>query len=197
MPMNGKALRALLVLAEDSDSELVVETLGRSGFTVAGQRVDRWDSFVRALRDFAPDVVLADHGVPRLDARVVLDVLKTARPTTPLIVVCETIDEQGAVACLRAGAEDIVLTHNLARLAPAIEGALLVRRPLRRLSPRQLEVMRLIAEGRTTAAIAQRLGLSVKTVETHRTELMKRLGIHNLIGVVRYAMRVGLVPPAS
>jgi DNA-binding NarL/FixJ family response regulator len=61
------------------------------------------------------------------------------------------------------------------------------------LSPRQREVLQLIAEGQSTKEIARRLDLSVKTVDTHRSQLMKQLDIHEVAGLVRYAMRVGLV----
>ena len=61
------------------------------------------------------------------------------------------------------------------------------------LTPRQLEVLRLIAESHTTKQIAHRLQLSSKTVETYRTQLMKRLGIHDVAGLVRYAISVGLI----
>ena len=62
------------------------------------------------------------------------------------------------------------------------------------LTPRQREVLQLIAEGHTTKQIARRLQLSVKTVETHRAQIMERLGIRNVAGLVRYAIRTGLVP---
>ncbi|MFZ4623749.1 MAG: response regulator [Rhodoferax sp.] len=61
------------------------------------------------------------------------------------------------------------------------------------LSPRQREVLQLIAEGQSSKEIARRLDLSVKTVDTHRSQLMKQLDIHEVAGLVRYAMRVGLV----
>ena len=61
------------------------------------------------------------------------------------------------------------------------------------LTPRQREVLQLIAEGLSTKEVARRLDLSVKTVETHRSQLMKQLDIHEVTGLVRYAMRVGLV----
>jgi DNA-binding NarL/FixJ family response regulator len=67
--------------------------------------------------------------------------------------------------------------------------------PFEVLTPRQREVLQLIAEGLSTKEIAWRLGVSLKTVETHRTELMERLGIHGVAGLVRYAIRVGLVHP--
>jgi DNA-binding NarL/FixJ family response regulator len=65
------------------------------------------------------------------------------------------------------------------------------------LTPRQREVLQLIAEGLSTKEIAHRLDLSVKTVETHRTALMERLDIHGVAGLVRYAIRVGIVQPES
>ena len=61
------------------------------------------------------------------------------------------------------------------------------------LTPRQREVLQLIAEGQSTKEIARRLDLSVKTVETHRTQLMKQLDIHEVAGLVRYAIREGLI----
>ncbi len=63
------------------------------------------------------------------------------------------------------------------------------------LTPRQREILQLIAEGHTTKEIAQRLQVSVKTAETHRTQLMQRLDIHDVAGLVRYAMRIGLLAP--
>jgi DNA-binding NarL/FixJ family response regulator len=63
------------------------------------------------------------------------------------------------------------------------------------LTLRQREILQLIAEGNTTKEIAAKLTLSVKTVETHRTQLMERLDIHDIAGLVRYAIRVGLVTP--
>jgi DNA-binding NarL/FixJ family response regulator len=124
-------------------------------------------------------------------------VLQAVRPTAALIVVAGALDEAALVAYLRAGAADLVLKHNLTRLAAAVEAAVAQRRPLQALSPRQLEVLRLVASGCTTGDIAQRLKLSVKTVEAHRAEVMRRLDIHNLAGVVRFAIRVGLISAQS
>jgi DNA-binding NarL/FixJ family response regulator len=65
------------------------------------------------------------------------------------------------------------------------------------LTSHQREILQLIAEGRTTKDIAQLLDLSIKTIETHRTELMKRLNIHDVAGLVRYAIRRGLISPET
>jgi DNA-binding NarL/FixJ family response regulator len=69
------------------------------------------------------------------------------------------------------------------------------RPPREILTPRQREIVELIAEGKSTKEIAFLLKVSVKTVEAHRAQLMERLGIHDVASLVRYAMRVGLVPP--
>jgi DNA-binding NarL/FixJ family response regulator len=66
---------------------------------------------------------------------------------------------------------------------------------LERLTPRQREVLQLVAEGNSTKEIAQKLNLSVKTVEMHRSQLMSALDIHDIPGLVRYAIRVGLITP--
>jgi DNA-binding NarL/FixJ family response regulator len=188
-----KALRILLLEDDERDAELIEEQLRRTGMKVTLQRVDTEKGFASGLREFAPDVVISDHSLMQFNAKAALKVLRAVRPTAPLIVVSGLIDGQAMVAYLRAGAEDVVLKDHLALLGSVIEAALSVRRRLRKLSPRQLEVLRQVAEGHTTAEIARRLGLSVKTVETHRSELMKRLGLHDVVGLVRSAVRIGLV----
>ena len=193
-PSLTKTLRILLLEDDARGAEHIEEELRQAGMKLMLQRVNSEKAFTAALLDFAPDVVISDHAVARFDAKAAVKVLRTVRPAAPLIVVSGLIDGQAAVAYLRAGAEDIVLKSGLAQLGSAIEAALRVRRRLRKLTPRQVEVLREVAEGHTTADIARALGLSVKTVETHRTELMKRLGVHDVVGLVRYAVRVGLVP---
>jgi DNA-binding NarL/FixJ family response regulator len=63
------------------------------------------------------------------------------------------------------------------------------------LTPRQREVLQLVAEGHTSKEIARRLEISVRTAETHRTQLMETLDIHDVAGLVRYALRKGLISP--
>ncbi len=65
--------------------------------------------------------------------------------------------------------------------------------PAAPLTPRQMEVLRLLAEGHSTKEIAYRLDLSIKTIETHRAQIMERLDVHDLAGLVRYAIRCGLI----
>jgi len=119
------------------------------------------------------------------------------RPTTPFIIVTAALTGAETVAAIRAGAEDLILKTFLSRLAASITTALAVRRPLHKLTTRQIEVLRLLAEGNRTKDIAHLLGLSVKTVESHRGEIMRRLGIHDVVSLARYAIRVGLIPLSS
>jgi DNA-binding NarL/FixJ family response regulator len=149
------------------------------------------------LNDFSPDVVLSDHSLGTFDAQSALALLHSIRPTTPFILVTGVLNSEATVACIRGGAEDLIMKDNLSRLAASITKAVQLRRALEKLTPRQIEVLRMVAEGHRTREIATRLKLSVKTVESHRGEIMKRLAIHDVVGLVRYAMRVGLVSPAA
>lgn len=195
--MTESKLRVLLLEDSEADGELIEHALRRSVRPTVTHRVTTRDDFVRALREFTPDVVLSDHSLSAYNAPAAMGDLRAIRPTAPLIVVSGALDARMAVACVRAGAEAIVLKHDLHTLPPAIDAALAARERLQTLSPRQLEVLRLVAEGHTTREIARRLGISDKTVETHRGEIMKRTGIHDAVSLVRYAVRLGLVPLAD
>jgi len=195
--MTARTLRVLFLDDDPADTAMVTESLARSGMTVVTERVDSLDALTQALREFAPDVVLSDDVLENFDARAALEVVQNLRPTAPVIVVADAPERHSAASFVRAGVEDLVLKSCLDRLAPTIECALAVRRRLAKLTPRQMEVMRLMAEGLSTPKIARRLALSSKTIETHRGEIMKRVGIHDLVGLVRYAVRVGLVSPTS
>jgi DNA-binding NarL/FixJ family response regulator len=185
------------LLLEDSaaDAELTVQELRRARIAHVWERVDSEAAFVRALKTFAPDVILSDHALAAFDPMAAISTVATHRPGTPVIIVAGALGEFGeiAIAALKAGAEDLILKENLARLGPAVEAAVASRRPLRSLSPRQLEVLRLIADGYSTREIARRLRLGVKTIETHRAAVMKRLDIHDVAGLVRFALRVRLI----
>lgn len=190
----SKTLRILHLEDSADDVERVRSELTRAGMKIVSAPVSSEADFTSALREFKPDVVLCDHTRSAFDARAALLAVQTYRPAAPMILFTDAIDEQTAVTTVRAGAEDIILKRNLGRLSSAIEAALAVRRRLRQLTPRQMEVLRLVTAGHTTREIARRLRLSAKTVESHRGEVMKRLGMHDVVALVRYAIRVGLVP---
>jgi len=190
-----KPVRVLILEDSAAEAELIRHELLRSGLAAVTERVDTEHAFVSALKDFLPDVVLSDHAFGEFDARAAQALLHSIRPTIPFILVTGSIISEATVACIRAGAEDLLLKENLTRLSASITKAVQLRRPLDKLTPRQIEVLRMVAEGNRTREIASRLKLSVKTVESHRGEIMKRLAIHDVVGLVRYAMRVGLVSP--
>jgi DNA-binding NarL/FixJ family response regulator len=187
-------LRVLILHDCAVSAERLTRELEQGGTKLVSHRVDSEGAFLQALRNFAPDIVLVASTLANFNARTALQLVQAHHPIAAVILVTEAFDEQGAVGCLRAGAENVVLENNLSRLAPATQKALAVRQPLRKLSRRQLQVLRLVAEGLTSREIAGGLGLAVKTVETHRSAGMRRLGIDDVPGLVRYAVRVGLIP---
>ncbi|MEP6622111.1 MAG: response regulator transcription factor [bacterium] len=195
--MNRSSLKVLHLEDSAADAEQVQRELDRMSVPVSTQRVDTPDAFEQALREFEPHVVLSDHSLARFNSIAALKLVQARRPTAAFIILSGALDPHDIVTSLRAGAEDVVLKDDLSRLRPAVEAAMSVRELLEKLSPRQLQVLRLVADGHTTPAIAERLNLSGKTVETHRGEVMKRLGIHDLARLVRYAVRVGLVSPEN
>jgi DNA-binding NarL/FixJ family response regulator len=177
----------------EADAELIKHELSRAGLAPVTKRVDSEEAFISALREFAPEIVLSDHSLAQFDACAALRLLRRLRPVTPLIVVTGSLNGEKAVACVRAGAEDVIVKPNLGRLPSSISHAVSIRRPLHKLTPRQIEVLRMVADGHRTRDIADRLKLSVKTVESHRGEVMKRLEMHDVVSLVRYAFRVGLI----
>ena len=167
-----------------------------------------------------PDVLLMDIGMPRLNGVEAAARLTREGSRPRVIILSMHTSEEHVLRAIRAGAAGYLLkdakppeleaaVRAVARgeiyLSPAISRYVVedVRRgggesgPLDRLTPRQREVLQLIAEGNTTKAIASRLGLSVKTVETHRAQLMERLDVHDVAALVRLAVRLGLVESES
>jgi len=192
--MSTTPLRILHLEDDAADAERVQSVLERTGLTATFLRVTTKEDFALAVAEFQPDVVFSDHASTNFGAREALEFLRATRPTTALIVVTGALSEELIVEYLKAGVSDFVSKANLGRLRPAVETALAVRRKLGRLTPRQTEVLSLLADGHSTSEIARRLNLSIKTIETHRMALMDRLGIHNLAGLIRFAIVVGLVP---
>ena len=189
-----KPTNVLLLHQNGIDADAISRELTASGMKVEVASPDSRESFKTVLADIKPDAVLSEYSPDRFSACEVIDVLRYDSPETPVIVVADSVTGLAAVSCLRAGVEDIVIRKNLKRLPSAISSAIEKRAPLTKLTSRQVEVLRLVAEGNRTRDIADRLKLSVKTVESHRGEVMKRLGMHDVVSLVRYALRVGLIP---
>jgi DNA-binding NarL/FixJ family response regulator len=174
---------------------------------------------VHMVETHHPDLVLMDIAMPGLNGLEATRRLVKVFPAIRVLILSMHRSEEYVWQALRAGAAGYLLKDaNPAELALAITAVTrgetylsppiskhLIREyiqrvggeetTLERLTPRQREILQLIAEGHTTKAIAQRLGLGGKTVETHRTQMMERLGIHDIAGLVRYAIRMGMVLP--
>jgi len=194
--LERQSLRLLLLEDDARDAELITRSLGRADPTCTVQVADTRAGFARLLDTFDPDAVISNNGGPGFRALEALELVRLHRPTIPVVLVSGTLSAAG-IECLKAGAADFVPKTDLSRLGTAIAGSLEERAPLRKLSARQCTVLQRLASGQSTRQIAQELQISIKTVETHRSELMRRLGIRDLAGLVRYAVRVGLVSAAG
>lgn len=168
-----------------------------------------------------PHLVLVDISMPGLNGLEATARLLKEWPDTKVVILSMHQSEEYVRQALRQGASGYLLKdcapfelalaiqavfRGETYLSPAVSKDVLsdyVQRlrdevqPGDQLTPRQREVLQLVAEGLSTKEIARRLDLSVKTVDTHRSQLMKQLGIHEVTGLVRYAMRTGLISAGS
>jgi DNA-binding NarL/FixJ family response regulator len=175
---------------------------------------------LRLCQTHHPDVALMDIMMPELNGLDASARLAAISPSTRTIILSMNASEEYVLQALRCGAVGYLLKNispseleqairEVARgetyLSPAVSkhviAAYLQRvgggeiSSLERLTPRQREVLQLVAEGNTTKAIAGKLNLSAKTVEMHRSQLMAALDIHDVAGLVRYAIRMGVITP--
>jgi DNA-binding NarL/FixJ family response regulator len=193
----------------------------QSGWVVCGEATDGRAAVARTL-ELRPDVLVLDFSMPELNGLEVTRQVRAARLPTEVLILTMHKSEQLARAALAAGALGFVLksdagttlvtaVEHLSRHQPfssiqmsplAICGGLGTagsageERPAGdRLTPREREILQLIAEGRGSKQVAVALGISLKTVETHRANLMRKLGIHSVSGLVRYAIREKIAAP--
>jgi DNA-binding NarL/FixJ family response regulator len=165
-----------------------------------------------------PDVVLMDIAMKGITGLEAAARMRIRNPEARVVILSMHSGEEYVLQALRAGAAGYLLKdaatgelelalRSVMRgeswLSPAVSRQVVegyVQRPGGEQTPelltaRQREVLRLVASGKSTKEIAFLLNLSVKTVETHRAQIMDRLGIRDVAGLVRYALRTGLVPP--
>jgi len=171
---------------------------------------------LRLVKEQKPDLVLMDVAMPGLNGLEATARISREYPDVRVIVLSMYANEEYVREAIGAGAAGYLLKRGAAdELEDAIKaiasgkkyfsplvaayiskgkvaGSSTHRTLIDRLTPRQREILQLIAERHTTKDIAQILGISVKTVETHRAQLMARLEIHDVPGLVRFAIRVGL-----
>lgn len=190
------------------------------GVQVIGEVSNGREAFSMA-KELDPDIILMDIAMPGLNGLEATRRLRRTCPRTKVLMLSMYTNEEYLKEALRAGAAGFLLKDadrtefelaikTVCRggtyLAPALAKFTVdafcrddtaPTGPLAKLTARQREILQLVAEGCSTKQIAQRLNLSVKTVETHRTQIMDRLEIHDIPGLVRLAVRTGLVAPDS
>jgi DNA-binding NarL/FixJ family response regulator len=190
-------------------------TLEVNGFNIVGEASEGREA-VKMVRELKPDVAVFDVSMPGLNgvdaARIALKEL----PGLKVVLLTVHTENEYVDEALRAGVSGYVLkkqaTADLIRaiqevslgniyLSPGISRAVMEafrsgqQLASRTLTAREREVLQLIAEGRTTKEIGSVLGISVKTAETHRSRVMDKLEIRDTAGLVRYAIRMGLISP--
>jgi DNA-binding NarL/FixJ family response regulator len=214
-------LRVLLV----DDHRLIragVRSLLRNsaGLEVIGE-ASSGDEALALVETLTPEILITDIGMPGMSGIELTERACKAHPELRVLILTMHPNEEYVYQAFRAGAAGYLLKDSTAAelefavravaggdvyLAPRVSKPILsfyLRHAegrhgfLEELTPRQREILRLIADGHTTKEIARVLNVTVKTAEKHRTQLMQRLGIHEIAGLVRYAVRVGLVHPHS
>jgi two-component system response regulator NreC len=189
--------------------------LEREGIQVVGEAQDGQE-LVQLAAKHSPDVAVIDIGMPLLNGVDAARELKRAAPQTKAILLTRHDEDQYLIEALRAGAKGYLLKNQAASdlvhaiqlvcrgqiylspgMSTVVVGAYLSKAelPVDPITSREREVLQLIAEGKSTRDVASLLGISVKTADSHRSRLMRKLDIHEVAGLVRYAVRKGLVQP--
>jgi DNA-binding NarL/FixJ family response regulator len=184
--------------------------------TVIGQASDGSEA-LRLIETHRPDLVLMDLAMPGMNGLEATVLAKKQFPHIKVIVLSDHSSEEFVFRALRSGADGFVLKddpvdelytaiESVAKggehLSPQVTKKVILgylqaqmggKDMLKSLTPRQREVLQLVAEGKSTKDIARLLRVSVNTAKTHRQKLMEKLGVHEITGVVRYAVKSGLI----
>jgi len=180
----------------------------QTGWTVCGEAQDGREAVKLGLK-LRPDIFLFDVTMPELNGLDATRQICRALPNTPILILTMHESEELCAEAVQAGASGCVLKSDSPRqLLAAIEavaaGGKYFTRPTGyapqaggavppRLSAREREIVQLLAEGHTSKEIASRLGIAFKTVDAHRTNIMRRLNVHAVADLVRYAVRERII----
>lgn len=201
------------------DQTILRELLGRlvegiPGCRLAGESGDGLEG-LNACRQLKPDLVIVDIMVPSMNGLEVVRQLRREHPQVKLLVFSAYSSRERVQAALKAGVNGIVHKNaSIEELESGIRRVLngesymsahileilrdLMLNPhvgdsLEKLTPRERELLQLVAEGHTTKEIASKLNVSIKTADTHRTNVMSKLNIHDIAGLTRFAIQHGLI----
>ena len=210
-----------IVLADDHKlmrSGLRVLLEQQPDFTVVGEASDGRDA-VALVASLRPDVLVMDIGMPSLNGIEAAAQITQSHPEAAIVMLSMHSDESYVLRALKAGAKGYLLkdsaeadliraVHAVADgksfFSPAVSKVLLddyVRKlqrsgtedPYDLLTPREREVLQLVAEGKSNKEVAQLLNLSVYTIETHRSNIMEKLNLHGVPELILYAVRKGII----
>ncbi|MGH9445038.1 MAG: response regulator [Terriglobia bacterium] len=206
-----------IVLADDHEvvREGFKALLERQGYQVVGEASDGREA-VLLVEKTKPQIAILDLAMPLLNGVDATRQIRRTSPRTKTILLTMYKEDQYVLEALRAGvsgyilktkaAKDLVqaisqVVNGMVYLSPEVSQTIVdaYRAELTPaadpLTAREREVLQLVAEGKTTKEVASVLGVSVKTADSHRTHLMRKLDIHDTAGLVRYAIRIGLIRP--
>ncbi len=204
-----------IILADDHSvvRQGIRSLLERENFEVVGEAANGLEA-VRLAEKYQPDIAILDLSMPIMNGITAIGQIREVSPRTKVVLLTMYTEEHQVLNALRAGVKAcvtktqavehlIVAIREVAGggvyLSPSVSGAVvqayLARSdtPYDPLTDRERQVLQLVAEGNTTKEIALILGVAAKTAETHRVKVMDKLDIHNTAGLVRYAIRRGLL----
>lgn len=209
------ATRVLLADDHVVVRESLKSLLEGAGIQVVAQASNGQEA-LRMAESLMPEIAVLDISMPVLNGLDALRAIRVASPRTLIILLTQHDEAQYVAEALEAGVKGYVLKTQVANdliqairqvgrgevyLSPQISAAVMeaynpkIEKRRDPLTPREKQVLQLIAEGKTTRDLASVLGISVKTAESHRTRLMQKLNIHDTATLVLYAVRRGIVQP--
>jgi DNA-binding NarL/FixJ family response regulator len=215
-----KQLRILIADDHELVRRGVREVLhSQQGWTVVAEAANGREALDKAIK-LRPDVAVVDLGMPQLDGIEVTRLIRRQVPSTKVLVLTMHESDQMVKRALDAGANGYVLKSDLTEcLVKAVKGVSAgnlfltskvselvleglfktscLQQQLQpagvRMTPREMQIIRLLVQGKANKEIAALLGITVRTVETHRSKIMLKLGLHSLVELVHYAIRIGII----